>query len=220
MDPQPAARSPQLHVVVIGAGPYGLEAAAWAKSRGHRVTVLERQNGLGGDWRLWGNPWSTLQSHKSGYLFAGPPTAVPGEADLPAYPSRDQMLRYFQSYATASGIADHIWYGCTATGRTGVSPAGGAGVSRGRGGGVTAAPPGTLGTLGVNFIDASGAAQTIEATHVFAAPGRVNRRRELSRWVPCTSPWPTAAPLSAVPSFSFPHLSYPILGHVILVTPL
>ena len=162
----------QLHIVVVGAGPYGLEAAAWAKSRGHRVTVLERQEGLGGDWRQWGNPWSTLQSHAAGYLFSGP-TSTPGEAELPAYPSRDQMLRYFQSYATASGIADHIRYRCTVTGRTDVSQpaAGPPGPPM---------PPGPLGTLDVSYIDPSGAARTVAATHIFAAPGRVNRRRELS----------------------------------------
>ena len=107
-----------LHVVVVGAGPYGLEAAAWAKSRGHRVTILERQRGVGGDWLRWGNPWSRLQSHRSGYLFSGPPHTVPGEDTLPAYPSRDQMLRYFEKYAAISGIAPHIQFGCEVTGRT------------------------------------------------------------------------------------------------------
>ena len=94
----------QQHVVVVGAGPYGLEAAAWAKARGHAVTVLERQASLGGDWLRWGHPWSKLQSHRVGYFFSGPPRAVPGEAELPAYPSRDQMLRYFQSYTDTCGI--------------------------------------------------------------------------------------------------------------------
>jgi cell division septum initiation protein DivIVA len=33
----------KFHLVVIGAGPYGLETAAWAKSRGWLVTILEQQ---------------------------------------------------------------------------------------------------------------------------------------------------------------------------------
>jgi 2,4-dienoyl-CoA reductase (NADPH2) len=36
------------HVVVIGSGPAGMEAARVAATRGHRVTLLERQHRLGG----------------------------------------------------------------------------------------------------------------------------------------------------------------------------
>lgn len=40
------------HVVVVGGGPAGLEAAWVAAARGHRVTLLERSDGLGGKIRL------------------------------------------------------------------------------------------------------------------------------------------------------------------------
>jgi len=40
------------HVVVVGAGPAGLEAARRAALAGHRVTVLERSNRLGGTARF------------------------------------------------------------------------------------------------------------------------------------------------------------------------
>jgi mycofactocin system FadH/OYE family oxidoreductase 2 len=42
--PAPRAR----HVVVVGGGPAGMEAALVAVRRGHRVTLLERSNALGG----------------------------------------------------------------------------------------------------------------------------------------------------------------------------
>ncbi|MGI9405451.1 MAG: FAD-dependent oxidoreductase, partial [Hyphomicrobiaceae bacterium] len=48
---EPAAR-PQ-HVVVIGGGPAGMEAARVAAGRGHRVTLFEHQKELGGQLRMW-----------------------------------------------------------------------------------------------------------------------------------------------------------------------
>src|SRR6516165_4806229 len=43
--PAPRARK---HVLVVGGGPAGLQAAVTAAERGHRVTLLERQDRLGG----------------------------------------------------------------------------------------------------------------------------------------------------------------------------
>jgi 2,4-dienoyl-CoA reductase (NADPH2) len=40
--------SPARHVVVLGGGPAGCEAALTARRRGHRVTLVERRNRLGG----------------------------------------------------------------------------------------------------------------------------------------------------------------------------
>ncbi|MBR7540552.1 NAD(P)-binding protein, partial [Mycobacterium tuberculosis] len=40
------------HVVIVGAGPAGLEAARVAAVRGHRVTVLEADSAPGGQVRI------------------------------------------------------------------------------------------------------------------------------------------------------------------------
>ena len=50
-DPVPAGRS--LDVAVVGGGPAGLEAARVAALRGHRVTLHERSEQLGGQLRTW-----------------------------------------------------------------------------------------------------------------------------------------------------------------------
>ncbi|MBI2205052.1 MAG: FAD-dependent oxidoreductase [Candidatus Rokubacteria bacterium] len=48
--PAPAPRPK--HVVIVGGGPAGLEAARIAAGRGHRVTILEQTDALGGKTRL------------------------------------------------------------------------------------------------------------------------------------------------------------------------
>ncbi len=50
-NPAPAERS--LDVAVVGGGPAGLEAARVAALRGHRVTLHERSEHLGGQLRTW-----------------------------------------------------------------------------------------------------------------------------------------------------------------------
>src|SRR5258706_9238946 len=42
------------HVLVVGGGPAGLEAARAAAERGNRVTLLEASDKLGGQFRLAG----------------------------------------------------------------------------------------------------------------------------------------------------------------------
>jgi len=57
--PERAARP--RHVVVIGAGPAGLEAARVAAERGHRVTLREASDAMGGQLRLWAKASQTRE---------------------------------------------------------------------------------------------------------------------------------------------------------------
>lgn len=59
--PFPAVRTPR-HVVVVGAGPAGLESARVARERGHRVTVLEAGDRLGGT--LWFSQLTTPDNQR------------------------------------------------------------------------------------------------------------------------------------------------------------
>ena len=49
LPPESAAETPR-HILVVGGGPAGLEAARVAAARGHRVTLVERRDRLGGQW--------------------------------------------------------------------------------------------------------------------------------------------------------------------------
>ncbi len=61
------------HIVVVGAGPAGIEAAGVAAGRGHRVTLIERSETLGGRMKLAMKPkgrdeWAKLLAHKEKLL--------------------------------------------------------------------------------------------------------------------------------------------------------
>ncbi|MEC8999906.1 MAG: FAD-dependent oxidoreductase [Actinomycetota bacterium] len=69
--PRPAPVDTPGHVVVVGGGPGGLEAARVAAGRGHRVTVLDRADHLGGTARF-----SSLTTPMNGELVRWLSTAV------------------------------------------------------------------------------------------------------------------------------------------------
>jgi len=57
------------HIVIVGGGPSGIEAAVVSSRRGHRVTLIEQSDQLGGRMRLAMKPkgreeWSKLLAHK------------------------------------------------------------------------------------------------------------------------------------------------------------
>ncbi len=52
-EPFPATAAPR-HVLIVGGGPAGLEVARVTATRGHRVTLAERSDRLGGQFRLAG----------------------------------------------------------------------------------------------------------------------------------------------------------------------
>lgn len=154
--PRPPCHA-RYHVVVIGAGPLGLACAALCKRRGLGVTVLEKQASLGGDWRKHGNAWSELQTHKAGYLIGEP--RDPAWSGLPSYPGRSDMLKYFADFASLNGLDDDIVFDAEYVERSRVD---------------------NRGTMDVRYSQGGRELRTLEATHVFAAPGRVNVRRDVT----------------------------------------
>lgn len=101
----------RIRVAVIGAGCSGITAVKNCLERGLDVTCFEVNNDIGGNWI-----YSEQQSHSSvcetthiissktlsAYLDFPMPEAYPD------YPSHEQVLRYFRSYADHFGLRPYI----------------------------------------------------------------------------------------------------------------
>ncbi|XP_062208512.1 indole-3-pyruvate monooxygenase YUCCA1-like [Phragmites australis] len=87
-------------VVIVGAGPSGLAAAACLAARDVPATVLEMSDSLASTWRHRTYDRLTLHLPKR---FCELPL-LPFPEGYPAYPSKDQFVAYMESYAAAAGV--------------------------------------------------------------------------------------------------------------------
>ncbi|WP_371582408.1 NAD(P)-binding domain-containing protein [Streptomyces sp. NBC_01314] len=106
-----------LPVVVIGAGPAGLAAAAHLTERGLTPLVLETGTAAGGAVREWGHvrlfsTWSELVDPAAEKLLAPTGWTAPDGATYPS--GADWAERYLQPLADALG--ERVHYGATVTG--------------------------------------------------------------------------------------------------------
>ncbi|WP_433398738.1 FAD-dependent oxidoreductase [Streptomyces sp. CA-146814] len=107
----------QLPVVVIGAGPVGLAAAAHLTARGIDTTVLETGTAAGAAVRSWGHvrlfsTWSELVDPAAAKLLAPTGWAAPDGATYPS--GADWAESYLQPLADA--LVGKVRYGTTVTG--------------------------------------------------------------------------------------------------------
>ncbi|MCW5250428.1 flavin-containing monooxygenase [Streptomyces sp. SHP 1-2] len=93
-------------VAVIGAGAAGLAATRELTERGYTVTCFDRDDRVGGHWN---HDYEALHliTPKSTSMFRG----FPQPADYPAYPSRDQIIAYMESFARRFDLLRHIRLG-------------------------------------------------------------------------------------------------------------
>ena len=80
--------------VIVGAGPAGLACAVTMRRAGLNVTVLEKASNVGAVWR---RHYDRLHLHTDRDHSGLPGMAMP--RDYPAYPSREQVVAYLESYA-------------------------------------------------------------------------------------------------------------------------
>ncbi|MCI4045696.1 FAD-dependent oxidoreductase [Streptomyces sp. TRM75563] len=107
----------QLPVVVIGAGPVGLAAAAHLTARGIDTTVLEAGTAAGAAVRAWGHvrlfsTWSELVDPAAAKLLAPTGWAAPDGATYPS--GADWAEKYLQPLADV--LDDKVRYDATVTG--------------------------------------------------------------------------------------------------------
>jgi cation diffusion facilitator CzcD-associated flavoprotein CzcO len=84
---------------IIGAGSSGIAAAKNLKQLGIAYDVIEREDGVGGNW-YYGKPNSSV--YRSTHLISSKPlteyTDFPMPREYPDYPNHAQVLAYFQAY--------------------------------------------------------------------------------------------------------------------------
>jgi cation diffusion facilitator CzcD-associated flavoprotein CzcO len=85
--------------IIVGAGPAGLACAVTMRGQGLSAVVLEKAGHVGAVWR---RHYDRLHLHTDHNHSGLPGMAMP--ADYPAYPSREQMVAYLESYAARFDI--------------------------------------------------------------------------------------------------------------------
>lgn len=86
-------------VVVVGAGPAGLAVAACLQHQGIAHVLLEKANHIAPAWRTH---YDRLHLHTSRALSGLPHFPMPRH--LSRYPSRQQVVDYFEAYVAANGL--------------------------------------------------------------------------------------------------------------------
>lgn len=89
--------------IVLGAGPAGLASAQQLGARGLKTLIVEKADCVGSVWR---RHYDRLHLHTPRRLSALPDLPIP--ASYGTYPSRDQIIDYFESYAKTFRLSPHF----------------------------------------------------------------------------------------------------------------
>lgn len=93
------------HIAIVGAGLSGLMTARTLLAYGHRVTVFEKENTLGGVWNpVRRYPGLTTQNTRDSYAFS----EFPMPKHYPEFPTGAQMFDYLSEFAGQSGLTPYL----------------------------------------------------------------------------------------------------------------
>ena len=94
-----------LDICVIGAGISGLAAARTFQARGHRVTILERGQDIGGVWEPSRSyPDVKTQTPRDLYAFSDQPMPK----SYPEWPSGAEVFAYLRDHVSSDIASAHI----------------------------------------------------------------------------------------------------------------
>ena len=92
---------------IIGAGPAGLATARWLREVGFRVTLIEEDIDVGGQWRVGGpqsSVWPGMRTNTSRVMTAF--SDLPHPPGTHPYPTAEQMGAYLRRYAEQMGLLE------------------------------------------------------------------------------------------------------------------
>ena len=90
---------------VIGAGAAGMSALQLLREAGHEVECYEKTGRVGGHWHTDYDALHLITSRDMTHL-----EGFPMPSDYPYFPSRDQVVRYLESYAEHHGLYQIIQF--------------------------------------------------------------------------------------------------------------
>ena len=110
---------------VIGAGPSGLAALKHLRAAGIAAEAVEREEGVGGNWRFGA---ATSRVFASTRLISSKLLTqfidFPMPREWPAYPDHRQCLDYLERYAARFGLVPHVRFGASVEAIVPVGPPG------------------------------------------------------------------------------------------------
>lgn len=106
-----------MRVAVVGAGPGGLAAARWLKSRGFEPVLFEAADDVGGQWNCAGRNsgvWPSMRTNTARMVTRF--SDLDYDPRTPVFPHNRDVHAYLRRYAETFGLLDGARLGTTVTG--------------------------------------------------------------------------------------------------------
>jgi cation diffusion facilitator CzcD-associated flavoprotein CzcO len=100
-------------LAIIGGGVSGICSAKWAKHEGYQVTVFEKNDTLGGNWRDDSIIWPNMETNTSKYALSLYDYRLGGSDSV--YITKEQFYRHIKSYVKDFEVEKLFKFSCKVT---------------------------------------------------------------------------------------------------------